>query len=261
MLRVALSPLLGALLALGACSMLTGASDLRTEPARGVNGGDSSGSPHEAGPDSGTSELDGGRGDDAMASSRICEITFESGSVTGTNGGKTATGKPLVTTEGALRGTYSMVVGSPTAYVETTFTDQDEIYASFAFSIAMFPDVGATATIARIGFSKSTGTLDFVVSAGGLLASINGSSSSMGSAVKIGSAYRVGVHLRQASGKLTIDFFVAEGATSAFGTDGSHIVTGSPGAVDRIAFGSIGPQPLTAIFDQLLVDTFAMPTP
>ena len=241
--------------------MLTGASDLRTEAARGPDGASSS-PPAEPKSDGGTTSEDGSSSEDAPTSGRIREITFESGSVTGMNGGDTATGTPFVTTDGALRGKYSMVVGGPKAFIATTFTGEDEIYASFTFAVAMFPEGDAAATIARIGFASPATTLDFSVRARGLVMSVGGASIAVEGVIGVGAPYRLGVHLVQAGDKMTIESFLVEGATGSFGASGGpRIVTGSAGLINRIELGSLGAESLTAVFDQLLIDSLAMPLP
>jgi hypothetical protein len=262
--RAALGPSIVVLMMLAGCSILTGASDLTIDSSlAGKDGGTSSDSPPgEAGGDGGRDAapiVGEDAGVDAAPTSRLREVTFESGLLLGTNGADTSTGTPFVSPDFALRGKYSMLVGTSVAFVEITFPEADEIYASFAFAVATFP--AARGVIARFSFADPSTTLDFSIAENaGMIVKLGGSSVGIGGVLQVGPAYRVGVHIARTGGGMTIRAQVADGAATVLDGKGSGVTVGSLGGVKRIALGAIDTE-LSGVFDQLLVDTVAMPAP
>jgi hypothetical protein len=264
-----LAPLLavavaGIVTAAGGCRLLTGVDDLQTEAAPASSSPAAGG---DAGTrDSGTSSVgDGGSLDgsvDGATSTRLREITFEDGSLKGLHGGDTVVGTPVVTTTGALRGTTSMSVTGGSSYIEASITPSSDVYLSFVLNITAMPPDNVYATIARLSFAGSTTTLDIAVASGsGLRFTAAGSSISYNT-VAVGVTYRVGVHLRPGgNGGTSLEPFLVEGATSTFGAGGSRIGIGSLGALERVAFGAVGAEPLVGLFDHALLDSAMMPGP
>ncbi len=189
-------------------------------------------------------------------------MTFESGSLTGTNGGDTVTGSPVVTTQYALRGKYSMTVAGPSMFVEAAIPNVAQSYTSFAFTVATFPDGGASATIARFTFGSSATTLDVSVSEGaGAKVIIGGASIGLGGVLQVGVSYRVGIHITLTGTNMKVEAQIVEGAATPLGPKSGGVGMGSLGPLTRISLGSLGPESITALLDQLLVDSAAMPAP
>ena len=85
-----------------------------------------------------------GPGVDAASSTRIREVTFESGSLIGKDGADTVSGTALITTTNPLRGAYSMRVSAAQSFVEASFPPANELYASLVFAPATLPAAPAS---------------------------------------------------------------------------------------------------------------------
>ena len=270
------------LLALAGCTLITGANDLKTEPSFGSVGGTSGTSGTSGGGDgggsssgtsgtsgssgtSGTSGTSGGldAGSDGASGGRIREITFESGSLTGPNGADTVTGTPVVTTNGALRGTRSMAVSAGSSFVEASFAPTSELYASFVFNVSALPPGGAYVTIARFSFTNSGTTLDVAAASGAGLRFSTPNSTFTLNTVVAGVTYRVGLHFGLKNGATSLDVQLVEGATTAFGGTGGggKLPIGTLGTAERVAFGDLDTAGITGVFDHMLLDSLAMPGP
>ena len=263
-----------ALVVLGGCSLLTGASDLRTEPGAGVGapgkGGDGGTDPSNveggASPDGQSPTDDGGKpgvdgGLDASPNASVRAITFESGSLTGVNGGDSVMGSPLCQTSQVLRGKYSMGTTTGTSYILAGFPAQTALFTTFLFEIASFSNHTGGFPIVRFTSAASPATLDVLVdSATGLHVASNGIDIGLGS-VQIGVVYRVGLMIDLKNG-LDVQGQMVTGATTDFGPMFSRIGGGAAlGALDHVALGSISADGMVAVFDHLLIDGTALPPP
>lgn len=269
-LRLARPLVLPFALTAAGCTVLSGAADLKTEAAsgpaaRGSSGGDGTG---VVGRDDGGGSTGSDAATDAgggTTATRLREITFEDGSLTGAHGADKVTGAPVAITTGALRGKHAMAVTGGSSFVEASIAEASDVYVSFVFAVSSMPPSGTYVTIARFTFAGVATTLDIsVASDGGLrIAASTGSTLTLNS-IAIGVTYRVGLHVHPGNGgggSTTIEPKVVEGATSPFGGGSASIGIGSLGAMNGIALGALGTESIVALFDHVLFDSDAMPDP
>jgi len=268
-------------IALAGCALISGAADLTVGDVDGdgaapTNGGGDldAATPDGAvipGVDGGGGRFDGG-GADAKASpdagdasSRLRNATFEDGTLTGIHGGDSMFGTPfLATGASALSGTDSLAVDKGTSGIQVDVPTLDQVYATtlvrgsgFGFSnddtiLAFVPESGGT--IAELHVQTSVIGASLVLEVGGIPV---GSTS----AVTTNTTYRVGAHLRQDSTAKLIEVFVAPAGMAFAAPFASSSIP--LGRTIGVRIGALGANSTSAkiVFDDLLIDTAAMPGP
>jgi hypothetical protein len=192
---------------------------------------------------------------------RIKDITFENGAlIHATSGVDSTSGSVTLNSSTPLKGSYSANLANATsAYLQENFTAADDVYVSFVLRVNALPSSSA-----RIAFLSNGGTTvgNIQLMPDGKLQLRNGSTALGTSAValSVGTTYRVGIHQRRGTGGnavleayLTSDG-VAFGAPFATSSAGSWTT-----AADRLRFGATSGGALTATFDDIRIDTAALP--
>jgi hypothetical protein len=264
-----------ALAALEACALISGASDLTTDPGvgvdsqAGVEGGtgteggrrDSSAAPSPDG------SVDDDGGGDASTHPDLRIITFESGTVLGQDGADTMTGTPAVLSSMPmpLLGKYSMFVANAASSATASFATRDEVYVTFLFEVFSFSTTtaGAPITIASFPTAEIGHSVELQVDGKtGLVCAYAGNTVGVGD-VAIGVVYRVGIHLAFVKDEVTVESRLVAGATSPFGPSApSSLTLGGKGGFASLTFGDLSATDiLTAAFDQVLIDSSALPPP
>ena len=202
--------------------------------------------------------------------SRIKEMTFEAGSLTGPSGAtKVATAATVgLETGSPLKGAYSarIPMGTAAAYLEENFAPENELFASF------FLRPGPRGTVDVRVAQTLHGTGGTAVTAGSLLLKANGQIQLRNNNTLIGSGpilvpgvlYRVGLHQRMLTGgALQLEAFVAEGDATfggAFAATTTATISTTTGAgTFRVgATGTAGG--LDATVDSVAIDSAVMPS-
>jgi len=274
---------LASAMALAGCALLSGASDLTVGDVGGddaaptTNGGDGQGGGTAdggmPGVDAGGGRFDGAGGDvDAKASpdgsvsaSRLRNVTFEDGALTGVHGGDSMFGTPfLATGASALSGTASLGTDKGPSGIQVDVPTLDEVYATtlargngFGLStdytlLSFVPESGGT--IAELHVQANVTGISLVLVVGGIPVD-------PGAPVTINTTYRIGAHLRQGTTTKLIEVFLAPAGT-AFGAPfaSSSIALGR---TIGVRIGSLGTSSTNGklYFDDLFIDTASMPGP
>jgi hypothetical protein len=194
-------------------------------------------------------------------STRIKDITFENGAlIHATSGVDSTSGSVTLNSSTPLKGSYSAnLTNATSAYLQENFTAADDVYVSFVLRVNALPSSSA-----RIAFLSNDGTTigNIQLMSDGKLQLRNGSTALGTSAValSVGTTYRVGIHQRRGTGGNAVleAYLASDGA--AFG---SPFATNSAGswttAADRLRFGATSGGALTATFDDIRIDTGALP--
>jgi hypothetical protein len=194
-------------------------------------------------------------------STRIKEITFESGAlVNATNGVDSTTGSVTLETGVPLDGGYSArIANAGSSYLQEDFTAADDIYVSFALRLNALPSADM-----RIALFSNAGT-----TVGNLYLRTNGAlrlrnaSTTIGvdsAPLSVGTTYRVGFHQKRGSGGDAVleAFLAANGAQ--FGPPFAAISSGSwTTRADRLRLGATASTAINAIFDDIKLDTAILP--
>jgi hypothetical protein len=194
-------------------------------------------------------------------STRIKDITFEGGAlIQATSGVDSTSGSVTLNSSTALKGSYSAsVTNASSAYLQENFTAADDVYVSFALRVDALPSSST-----RIVFFSNNGTTigSIQLTADRKLQLRNGSTNigALSAALSLGTTYRVGLHQRKgAGGNAVLEAYLtsdgaAFGAPFAATTAGDWIT-----AADRLRFGSTSGGALSATFDDIKIDTAALP--
>lgn len=265
--------------ALVGCALISGAGDLTVGPlddhgapdasALGLDGASTSDG-MTPGPDGSVGPTDGATGDAKKpgdggdAGGRLREVTFEDGTLLGVHGGDSMVGTPfLVTGLNALSGNDSMKTDKGTSGIEVDFAPVSELYATalvrfenlsaglstvFEFS----PELGGSTAQIQVQDSGRPGTP--------LLLAVGGTVLDSGGIVAQNTPLRLGFHLRQdATSSLVEIFLAASGA--AFGQPVMSTAISRLGRTRAVRMGVLDNAGTNtkAVFDDLLLDTLAMP--
>ncbi len=195
---------------------------------------------------------------------RIADITFESNSLTGTNGASSTTGAGIaVTSTGPIKGTYSadVNVSANTGFVTQTYTATDTIYVSVYIKYTTFP--GATANIIEV--RDATGSIVRIRVTSGGSVQLFDAAGQIGSGVTIstGTIYRVGLRYTKGTGANAIaQMFVATGDAAFSGTPDAQKTNGTETTQsDRIRCGGTVSSTQRFLIDDMRVDDSSMPGP
>jgi RHS repeat-associated protein len=199
----------------------------------------------------------------AQTGTRIKDITFEGGSLLdSTTGVDSTSGTVNLETSAPLKGSYSATIpNNSTGYLTENFTGVDELFVSFYVKPASFP--ASSARIAQIQNSGTTVGTIYLTSAG-ILQLKNGTTTigSAGTALTAGTVYRIGLHQALGSGSDgVLEAFVATG-DAAFGTPFASSATQTfTTQASKFVFGATNSNAVNATFDDILLDSAAMPGP
>jgi unsaturated chondroitin disaccharide hydrolase len=190
---------------------------------------------------------------------RIKTITFEDGSLTHpTSGVDSINGSVTLITAGAIKGAYSARISNTSAYLQETFADADDIFATFYMRLDALPSADS-----RIVLFSNDGTTvgNLLLRSTGAL-QLRNASTAIGpasAALQVGAIYRIGLHQRRGSGANAIlEAYLATG-DSAFGAPfASSPAQTFSSAADRLRFGATTGA-LNAAFDDITLDAAMLP--
>ncbi len=271
-------------MALTGCALLSGASDLTVGDVGGdgaaptttgsgdLEGGGAADGAGMPGVDGGGGRFDAAGGDgDANASpdggdggSRLRNVTFEDGTLTGVHGGDSTFGSPLLTTAAPIDGTESLTIDKAQAGIQVDVPTLSEVYATALVRVGSLPlssDVVVVAFVPESGGTIAELHLEAGALAGGLVLFVGGAPVGMSNAAPTNVVYRVGFHLRQTATSHLIEVYAAPAGTP-FGAP--FVTSAAPlGRTIGIRMGNLSPTNTSAklVLDDLLIDTAAMPGP
>lgn len=266
--------------ALAGCALISGAGDLSVGSADDGGGAEASSvvldgaSPSDGakpGLDGSQGPTDGATGDaknpdGGDTGGRLREVTFEDGMLLGLHGGDTLVGNPsLQTGLNALAGNDSMRIDKGTSGIEVDFLPVSELYATALVRVEalsagvstgfeFIPELGGSIAQIQVQDGASASTP--------LLLAVGGTAVDSGGIVAANTTYRLGFHLRQdATTSLVEVFLAASGA--AFGPPVMSTTIPRLGRTKAVRMGVLDGSgaEIRAIFDDLLLDTLAMPGP
>lgn len=196
---------------------------------------------------------------------RLKDITFESGSLTGTNGADSALGSISLDSASAVKGTYSARGTAAGDFVREDFTAVDTVYVSMLLKITTLP----ASTQSRILFIRNvlSGIQCSVrLTSGGKLQLRDAGNTQVGSdsstTLSTGTIYRVGLRYTKGTGSNAIleAYVAADGVAfgSAFASTSAATNTAQ---ADRVEAGqSTGGTASDHFIDNIRIDDAAMPT-
>jgi hypothetical protein len=268
--------------ALAGCALISGAGDLSVGP---LEDGDGDGGALEGsvvaldgattsdapgGTDGSVGPTDGAAGDAKKpgdggdAGGRLREVTFEDGSLLGVHGGDSMVGTPFLATGlTALAGNDSMKIDKNTSGIEVDFAPVGELYATALVRVENL-SVGVSTGLEFIP-ELGGSTAQIQVEAGGgastpVLLAVGGTVVDSGGVVAQNTIYRLGFHLRHDATTSLVEIFVAASG-AAFGQPVISTTIATLGRTKAVRMGVLdnGGTNTRAIFDNLLLDTLAMP--
>jgi len=255
------------------CGLISGASDLEVDPQFGAappfepDGGLVEASPIPRLDAAADAASDANVDAAADGSSRVRVMSFESGSLTGAQGGDSVMGSPQIATgAGTLAGLFSARFEERVSFVQANFSPLDDLYATY---LVRFDNIGlGTVVMAQVSSAPvpfgGGGSLQFGLDAveKNLIAVSSGDATiATGGRVTQGPVYRVGLHLRQGNaGVGVIEVFVALRGV-AFGPPVITIKNRAVGRSQAFSIGNLADGNLKATYDDVILDRAAMPPP
>ncbi|HEX9441514.1 MAG TPA: alkaline phosphatase family protein, partial [Roseiflexaceae bacterium] len=199
------------------------------------------------------------------SSPRLKTISFEGGSLidpaTGADG---VTAPVVLETNAPIKGAYSAhIPNSGTGNLFENFSGAGDLYISFYLKLNARPASGA-----RIALIANSGTTvgNIQLTSGGILQLRNGSTTlgsiSAAQALTAGSVYRIGIHQKKGTGgNAILEAYLATGDIP-FGIPFASSATQSfTSAATKFSFGATNSVALDVYFDDIALDTVAMPAP
>ncbi len=192
---------------------------------------------------------------------RLKDITFEAASLTGASGFALTTGTVTLEVASPIKGADSMTISAGNSYGTQTYTATDEIFISLYVKLPAIPT--SQARVIRItdgGTSVGAITLETT----GKITLRNGTTSLGASATALaaGTVYRIGIHQKKGTGSNgVLEGFLATGDAAfatPFATNSAQTFTTQ---ADSVQIGSSTGTVVTATFDDIRLDTGAMPGP
>lgn len=192
----------------------------------------------------------------------IKDMTFESGSLTGADGGDRTSGTVVIESASPLKGAYSArVPNAGSSYVQEDFTGVDDLYVSFYVRLNAAPSSNL-----RIALISNSGT-----NVGNLLLLRSGrlrlraGSTTVGTEsdpLSVGTVYRVGIHQKRGTGgNAVLEAFLAAGDDafgSPFAATGAGEWTSAP---TRFRVGVTNSNAGDLAFDNVRLNSTGMPGP
>lgn len=195
----------------------------------------------------------------ASSGTRIKDITFDQGSLTGPGGADSVSGPVTLATGSATArgGSAAQVNGQGNAYLQEDFASADDLYLSFALRVDALPSSNVRlAMLANAG--TTVGNLDLTPQ--GQLRLRNGSTTIGGASapLRIGATYRVGLRQRRGGGgNAILEAHLTEGGTP-FAAPFSATTSGTwTSPTNRLRIGATTSTALRATFDDIRLDTAA----
>ncbi len=193
---------------------------------------------------------------------RLKDMTFEDGSlVHPTSGADRRSGSPTLETAAPLKGMFSARTANRSGYLEARFDPTPDLYVSFYLRLDALPTERP-----RIFQIQNAGTTIANVqlrTGGQLRLRIGERATGPDSApLQPGMLYRVGIHQTKGTGADAVaEAFLAEG-DAPFGAPFARAMTGTwTTDADRLRFGATNSTKVKATFDDIRIDTGAMPPP
>jgi hypothetical protein len=196
---------------------------------------------------------------------RIKDITFESGSLTGTNGADSAVGTGIsATSTSPLKGSWSALVNpvAATGYSQEDFTAVDTVYMSFYLLIGSNPDANFSVAQFRNQAAGTNGA-SIRIKTNGNLVLLDASNNAVGAdyVLSASTTYRVGLRYTKGTGaNSTIEMFVAVGDAAFGAADRSSTTSGGTIQIDRARVGATSTVTVTLRSDNIRIDDASMPT-
>jgi hypothetical protein len=192
---------------------------------------------------------------------RLKDITFEAGSLTGTSGFASTAGTVTLETASPIKGADAMTINGVNSIGTQTYTASDEIFISLYIRLAAIP-AGEIRVIRITDAGTSVGAITLETT--GKITLRNGTTNLGASttALAAGTVYRIGIHQKKGTGSNGIlEGFLATGDaafTTPFATNSAQTFTTQS---DSVQIGSSTSVAATATFDDIRIDNGAMPGP
>jgi len=253
--------------AASACNAVSGASDLTIAdtppgsglPPRSPTGDDGGATPPGSTPPGTTPPEDPPPAVPPTSFTGLRDITFEAGSLTGTNGFDAITGTPSIESAAPIVGVHSMRASAATSYGSVTIAPAAELWLGLVFRVETIGSA-ATPTLGRVTFGPTDpqGVLQIqpapTTSAPTLSLAFGASSAGIGG-VTLGAVVHVGIHVSGTK----VEVFRADGA-AAFGTKPAASLGGLvAGSVSKLELGRLSAEAVDAVFDDVRVSATEMP--
>lgn len=193
---------------------------------------------------------------------RIKDITFESGSLTGTNGADSTTGTAVaIDGTSAIKGTYTakITASASTGYVVENWTATDSVYISLYVKIASGPTTAAVICDLR----DSGGGIYRIRADADELWLADGGNTQIGNrfTYSVDTSYRLGLRYTKGTGADAIVEFFAVAGDDPFGTAIASTSAGTATVqADRVRIGATNSQTSTFFIDNIRIDDASMPT-
>jgi hypothetical protein len=192
---------------------------------------------------------------------RVKDITFEAGSLTGTSGFGSTTGTVTLETGSPLKGADSMTIATGSSYGTQSYTATDEIFISLYVRIGAIP-AGQVRVVRIADGGTSVGALTLETT--GKLTLRNGTTSiaATPSALVTGTLYRIGIHQRKGTGSnAVLEGFIATG-DAAFGAPFASSSTQTfTSQTDSVQIGATTGTAGRLTLDDIRLDRGSMPGP
>jgi hypothetical protein len=194
--------------------------------------------------------------------SLIKAITFESGSLSGSNGADSVVGTVSLETAAPIKGTASArIPNTSSGYLKQGFAAVDTLYVSFYLKVHERPSSDT-----RIALISSSGTTigNLLLRSTGTLRLRNGSTTigAESAALAVGTVYRVGLRQQKGSGgNAVLEAYLATG-DAAFGAPFAATFSGSwTSQASELRVGATNGNLTFVTVDDIKLDAGAMPTP
>ncbi len=255
--------------ALSACGAIVGLGDLSFEGdgttpdgggsdgANGEGGGPDGGPGPDGAPDARTDgPLDAG-------STRLAEITFEEGALTGGKTGAAAqVGTTTLATPG-LRGGFAARCQGAASYLATGFSPKKEVFVTFEMKVSAINIGQISENPAVLKIFTDLGQIDIVAVQHDKLQLRFDATFSATSTTSVGLAadVRIGIHLKQGTPGLIEGFVTSSNGT--FGAPFATIDTRNVGNTTSVEVGAStnAEGGYTAVFDDIFIDTAKLAVP
>jgi hypothetical protein len=199
----------------------------------------------------------------APSTSRLRDITFEGGSLTGPNGASSITGGVRLEMARPIKANYSATIpATGKSYLEQVMSPTPDLFVTFAIRLDALPSADLRVVLVSNG---GTAVGNLVIKPNGTLVLRNQSKAITGQpmeALRVGTVYRIGIHQRRGTGiNAFLEAFVATG-DAAFGSAFAATTSGTwTTSADRIRLGATTATALHATVDDIRIDAGAMPEP
>lgn len=263
---------------LAGCAAISGAADLSIDPnaddagpgtdGAADGGGGADGARSDVGPSDDGASVDAGPDAPFDAAfdvnldggpTRLRTVTFENGSLTGTNGADTIAGAPVLV-QGLLDGVYAMRARDNGELATVTFAEQSEVYVSMIVKLENVGGAGWSTILSIQASGTEVVGLQASDPPNGQLRLVYGGAAQSATAPIGYSPVRVGLHVKAgAVGQL--EAYVS-GTAAPFG---APFVTMSGGAasfvvpVNGVAFGAVANLSARLVVDDIVVDSASFP--